>query len=164
MDQSSERKREILAALAVLVVIVIIVAGIAVAKDKQAKTDISTNVAPVTATSTTNMPASSQQMGMMKAYKDGSYSAVGTFNSPGGQEAITINITIKDGTVTGTSAISGSNDRESEEYEARFINGYKQHVVGKNVDSINLGRISGSSLTPIGFNDALEQIKAQAKA
>jgi hypothetical protein len=36
-------------------------------------------------------------------------------------------------------------------------------VVGKNIDEVNLGKVSGSSLTPIGFNNAIEDIRSQAK-
>jgi len=54
-------------------------------------------------------------------------------------------------------------NRESQHYQSRFLSGYKQYVVGKNISSVNLTNVSGSSLTPIGFDNALTQIKAQAK-
>jgi hypothetical protein len=41
---------------------------------------------------------------------------------------------------------------------------YKQYVVGKKIDEVQLTKVSGSSLTPQGFNDALAKIKAEAKS
>jgi hypothetical protein len=55
------------------------------------------------------------------------------------------------------------NHPESVQFEGMFADSYKPLVVGKSVDSINLDKVSGSSLTPKGFNDALDQIKSQAK-
>jgi hypothetical protein len=37
-------------------------------------------------------------------------------------------------------------------------------VVGKSVDEVSLSRVAGSSLTSLGFNNALTQIKEDAKA
>lgn len=97
-------------------------------------------------------------------YNDGTYSATGSYMSPGGRDQITITLTIKNDIITDTSASSGAGDRTSERYEDKFINNYKQYVVGKNIAQVYLTRVSGSSLTPKGFNDALAQIKSQAKA
>jgi hypothetical protein len=37
-------------------------------------------------------------------------------------------------------------------------------VVGKNISELQLTKVSGSSLTPQGFMDALEKIKAEAQS
>ena len=37
-------------------------------------------------------------------------------------------------------------------------------VVGKNIDEVAITKVAGSSLTPKGFTDALEKIKADAKS
>ena len=97
-------------------------------------------------------------------YKDGTYTATGSYMSPGGEDQVTVTLTIAKDIVTDVSVTPGAQDRTSQRYQQRFIAGYKQYVVGKNIASLNLGVISGSSLTPIGFNAALTQIKAQAKA
>ena len=73
-------------------------------------------------------------------------------------------MTLKDGAVTETSATSGAIDDEGKEYQSDFIAGYKQQVVGKKVDTISLSRVSGSSLTSQGFNNALKQIETQAQS
>jgi hypothetical protein len=45
-----------------------------------------------------------------------------------------------------------------------FIGGIADEVVGKDIDEISVSRVAGSSLTSGGFNDAIEQIKAEAAA
>jgi len=37
-------------------------------------------------------------------------------------------------------------------------------VIGKNIADVQLSRVSGSSLTPEGFNNALATIKSQAQS
>jgi len=97
-------------------------------------------------------------------YKDGTYTATGSYDSPGGPDRLGVSITIKNDVVTSTSATNMAGDRTSSRYQKMFISGYQALVIGKNIDSINLDIVSGSSLTPQGFNDALSKIKVQAKA
>lgn len=98
-------------------------------------------------------------------YKDGTYSAVGKYNNPGGgEESINVSVTlgddvVKDVTVTGNAARG-----DSKKYQEKFISGYKTLVVGKKISDVALTKVSGSSLTPKGFMDALAKIETQAKA
>jgi hypothetical protein len=96
-------------------------------------------------------------------YKDGTYSAVGLYMSPGGGDTVSVTVTLAKDIVVESEVVSGANDRTSERYQNRFISGYKQYVVGKNIADLHLTKVSGASLTPIGFNDALAQIKARAQ-
>jgi hypothetical protein len=73
-------------------------------------------------------------------------------------------VTLTNDVITNVSAVSGAGDRTSQRYQGYFLSGYKQYVVGQNIANVNLTYISGSSLTPIGFDNALSQIMAQAKA
>ena len=98
------------------------------------------------------------------AYKNGTYSATGTYDSPGGQDTLGVKITLANDIVTDVSIVEGASDPISQKYQDKFVSGYKQYVVGKKIVDINLTKVSGSSLTPTGFNDALTQIKSQAKA
>jgi uncharacterized protein with FMN-binding domain len=97
-------------------------------------------------------------------YKDGVYTATGSYMSPGGPDTVGVTLTIKNDTVTNASVTPGANDKTSEKFQKIFIDNYTPYVVGKNIDSINLTKVSGSSLTSIGFNEALKKIKAEAKA
>jgi uncharacterized protein with FMN-binding domain len=97
-------------------------------------------------------------------YKDGTYSAIGTYNSPGGKDQLGVSITLKNNIVVDATVTNMAGDRTSKRYEDAFISGYKTLVIGKNIDTLQLDVVSGSSLTPIGFNNAIAIIKAQAKA
>jgi len=169
MDQQpTSKKREIIAALAVLIIIVAIVAGASFANKKDtddttAKTSDTTTSTSATDSESATTDTSTTDTAATSTYKDGSYTATGTYDSPGGTEKITIDVTLQNGTVTATSAKSGATDPEASEYQDEFISGYKQLVVGKKVDSISLSRVSGSSLTSQGFNNALNSIKKQAQ-
>jgi uncharacterized protein with FMN-binding domain len=95
-------------------------------------------------------------------YKDGTYVAIGSYQSPAGLEQVRISLSIKNDVILNTSATNIAKSRTSIRYEAEFIAGYKTLVIGKKLDSVRLNRVSGSSLTPNGFNDAVAKIKAQA--
>lgn len=96
------------------------------------------------------------------AYKDGSYSAVGNYNSPEGSESIKVTVTLKNGIITDSSVIGEASDHTSKRYQNMFISGFKQYVIGKSIDQVSLNKVSGSSLTPDGFNNAIAKIKNQA--
>jgi uncharacterized protein with FMN-binding domain len=97
-------------------------------------------------------------------YKDGTYSATGSYISPGGHQGLQVTLTLTNDVVTDASVVSGAIDGTSRRYQSMFISGYKQYVIGKKISTLNVGAVSGSSLTPQGFNDAVTQIEAEAKA
>lgn len=97
-------------------------------------------------------------------HSNGSFTKVGSYQSPGGTEEIEVTVTLQDDVVTDATVISRAENPNSKAYQSRFIRSYKQYVIGKNIDDIKLDTVGGSSLTPIGFNEALEKIKADAKA
>lgn len=174
MDQAPNYRRQgIITAFSVVIIASILIAAVTTANGRKRPVAQASSTSPATAqttsvpsadpvptttpqTATTNPPQSTS------LYKDGSYTATGEYQAPGGLESINISVTLKDGTITDTSAVSGSVDRDSAEYQQLFISHYRRFVVGKNIDSVSLDRVSGSSLTPQGFNDAINQIKQQA--
>lgn len=97
-------------------------------------------------------------------YKDGTYEATGSYMSPGGPDKVGVKLTLASGLITDITVTPIAGDKVSEKYQDKFISGYKTLVLGKKIDGLKLDKVSGSSLTPVGFNDALEQIRAQAKA
>ena len=109
-------------------------------------------------------PVASLPKQTASVYKDGTYTTTGTYDSPAGYETIRVTLTLSHDIVTSASVTNMAGDHTSSRYQDRFIGGYQPYVVGKNINTINLGVISGSSLTPIGFNNALISIKAKAKA
>ena len=97
-------------------------------------------------------------------YRDGNYSATGSYISPGGPREISITLTITDGKITDSTFTGGADDPTSQRFQGEFAEGYKAMIVGKNVNEVNLSKVSGSSLTPKGFTDALNKIKTEAKS
>ncbi|MEI6042458.1 MAG: hypothetical protein WCQ00_02740 [bacterium] len=97
-------------------------------------------------------------------YKNGTYTADGTYGTPDGDVTIRVSLTIANNIITDSNVTSVSGDRTSVRYQEKFISGYKQYVIGKNIADLKLSKVSGSSLTPEGFNKALSSIKTQAAA
>lgn len=95
-------------------------------------------------------------------YKDGEYKQEGDYTSPGGPEQIEVGLTLKDGVVTQSVVTSKAENPKSKYMQSVFVENYKPLVIGKNLKDLKLDKVAGSSLTPQGFNDAIEKIKAQA--
>lgn len=95
-------------------------------------------------------------------YQDGSYEATGNYLSPGGQESIRVELTLENGVVTTAEVESLATRPESQEFQGQFVDNYQAQVLGRNIDELSLDKVAGSSLTPKGFNDALEKIKREA--
>lgn len=98
------------------------------------------------------------------AYKDGSYTAEGTYQTPEGPETITVTLTVASDAVTDVTVTGEPTRRESKQYQGQFIGGIKDAVVGKSLDDVKVDRVAGSSLTSGGFNAAVEEIRTDAAA
>lgn len=96
-------------------------------------------------------------------YKNGTFTADGSYMTHVGPESVTITVTLKDNVITDTTFNATPNAPMSARFQDMFAQNYKPLVIGKNINDVQLGKVSGSSLTPIGFNDALAKIKAQAQ-
>ncbi len=97
-------------------------------------------------------------------YKDGTYSAPGTYDSPGGTEKIKVTLTLSKNVITAMKVVTVNADPTARAYEQQFEGGIAAVTVGKNINSLNIGVVAGSSLTSLGFNQALATIKADAKS
>lgn len=97
-------------------------------------------------------------------FKDGTYSAMGNYASPGGSESIDVTLSLKENVIASVVVVSKAENPASKNWQARFISGVESVVVGKKINEIDLDVVSGSSLTPMGFMDALEKIKMEAGA
>ena len=98
------------------------------------------------------------------AYADGTYDAEGSYTSPGGTESVGVSLTLESGVVTAVTVTPESENPTGQEYQSRFASGISGEVVGKSLDELDVTKVSGSSLTSGGFNDAVETIKADAAA
>jgi uncharacterized protein with FMN-binding domain len=95
-------------------------------------------------------------------YADGTYTADGSYRTPETTETIEVTITLADDIVTAVDVTGDPQAPQSQQYQSQFIGGIADEVVGRDIDDLTVDRVAGSSLTSGGFNDALEQIKAEA--
>lgn len=182
MDQNQDQgpnnsKQKFVVAFVMLAAIVIVALGVTFFQGKNAESSSdapvnaqSTNPSSTTSTSFSSSSSSSATSSPSDSsvaaseYKDGTYSASGSYVSPGGKEKLDLSLTVKDGVVTGSTVTQVANNRDSANYQTKFREGYKPFVIGKPLSEISLSRVSGSSLTSQGFNEALEDIKSQANS
>lgn len=163
MEETRDNRKIIVTFLAVAIIAIVVVAAVA-ASPKKKSSNTSSAVSSAGASNSSSPTAPTTGSNSNASFKDGSYTATGSYESPGGNESITVHVTLQNGVITASSADSGAQDPEASEYQSMFISGYKSHVVGKKIASVNLSRVSGSSLTSQGFNEAIKQIENQAKA
>ena len=113
---------------------------------------------------TVNTPVVAKPEDVQATYKDGTYTASGAYFSPAGAEEVEITLTLTSNIITDAQFVGKATNPGSVMAQKKFSEGFKEQVVGKAVSEVSLTVVHGSSLTPKGFMDALEKIKAQAKA
>ena len=159
VNQHAPVKKNYVFPVVILALILIVAVGYFVT---QQDNDASTTTQPVVQEITTEGTEPTTESSEV-VYADGTYEAVGNYVSPGGPREIDVTITLEDGVVVATTFVGNATDAPSQRFQGEFGDNYEAQVVGKNIDEIALTKVSGSSLTPKGFNDALEQIKSEAK-
>lgn len=165
MDQPSNNNKMI-----ITVVSLIVLGGagfLAYQKYSEPKFNVmpetSQQIATGTPTATpTSMRVTQESSMTMTNYKNGTYTVIGQYVSPGGPEEIEVTVTLADGVIKESNVISKATLDGSKMFQGKFIEGYKPLVVGKKLNEVKLDKVSGSSLTPKGFNDAIEKIKQEA--
>lgn len=95
-------------------------------------------------------------------YKDGEYTAEGGYISPGGPQKVGVTVTLSNNVIKSVSVDTSQTKGPSLKYQGKFAGGIADVVVGKNIDDIDVHKVSGSSLTSGGFNEAIEKIKREA--
>jgi uncharacterized protein with FMN-binding domain len=98
------------------------------------------------------------------SYADGTYTEDGSYQSPAGQSEVSVTVTIADNLVTAVEVDGDATDPTAKRYQGEFIDGIESVVVGKRIDSLNVSKVGGSSLTSGGFNSAIDKILAEAGA
>ena len=116
-----------------------------------------TGTDPGTDTGTTEADTSAE-------YTDGTYTADGGYTAPSGPESITVEITLADDVVTDVVVTPHATEGNQALFQGKFSAGIAAVVDGKDIDTLAVSRVGGSSLTSGGFNQALETIKAEALA
>lgn len=114
-------------------------------------------------TQTENNGNQEQPANTTRRYSNGSFEATGNYVSPAGIEEVGITLVIADDKITSASFQGKASNPTTEFMQGKFKEGFEAAVVGKSVDDVSLTVVNGSSLTPKGFMDALQKIKAEAK-
>ncbi|WP_394938702.1 hypothetical protein [Psychromicrobium sp. YIM B11713] len=116
------------------------------------------------ANSDTAQPSSSSSASSAagSSYQDGSYSADGHYTSPNGEETIGVKVTLASGVVSDLQLTPHPSNPNTQKFQGEFISGVNALVVGKKIDELNVSKVSGSSLTSGGFNQAIDEIKKEA--
>ena len=97
-------------------------------------------------------------------YTDGTYTDTGSYQAPSGNETIEVTITLKNDIIESVDVVGEATDPQAKLHQGEFINGIAGIVVGKDIDTIKVDKVGGSSLTSNGFNAAIDAIKAEAAA
>ena len=97
-------------------------------------------------------------------FADGSYTAEGSYSTPGGQESISVDLSVADGVVTDVTVTPEATGGNAARFQDEFASGIADEVVGQELAGLSVDKVSGSSLTGDGFNAALDQIRADAAA
>ncbi len=138
---------------------------VSVQTDTGAKVDVQVVPTPAPSTPPPEPPTPATMPPDGKSsYRDGTYTAKGDYTYHSGSEEVTVTLTLKNGVVVDSQFVGTPKVAISGNFMKMFADNYKPLVIGKNLDELNLGKVSGSSRTPMGFNDAVAKIKAQARA
>jgi uncharacterized protein with FMN-binding domain len=120
---------------------------------------------PSTDTSSSSAPADDSSAGDSAAtYKDGDYDAEGSYTNPGGESKVEVELTLADNKITEVTVTPKAENGTSKQFQSKFAGGISGEVVGKSLDELDVSKVAGSSLTSTGFNAAIDEIKADAKA
>ena len=164
MDQPKTPNKAIIGLVVIVLLVAAATAVIVISNSGNKQATDSTTTSSTDSTASSASPSASTSTSSTTSFKDGSYSATGSYQTPGGQESIGVKVTLAGGMITDATVTQNASGGEAEEYQSKFVSGYKSQVVGKKISDVNLSRVAGSSLTPIGFNDAIADIEKQAGA
>ncbi len=159
-SQRSSDNKKLAPTIGLIIIVAAIAAGVAVFAPRKSSSQSVATPTPAAAAANAS-PVSSSVASM---YKDGTYNATGSYDSPGGRETVSLRVTLRGGAVADSAVTTTGGTPTGKQYQGEFIAGYKAFVTGKNIDAIRLSKVSGSSLTSEGFNNALAKIRIQAKA
>ncbi len=166
MDEQKKGSKALIWIAVVIILALIGYGGYRYLKQKNTTDTLSDSNDAVATTTTTNNDVQMEDgtvSDQKNKYKDGTYSVVGDYYSPGGAEQLGVTITLEDDVIVSADVVSKAFRPNSIHYQGLFISGYKPLVIGKKIDDVQLDKVSGSSLAPKGFMDALAKVEVQAK-
>lgn len=106
-----------------------------------------------------NLPA---RVGNVPSYRDGTYGVVGHYETPGGSETLGVTIALKAGLVTNAAVTVEAKSPTARQFQDQFTSRYSTQVVARKLSTVEVSRVAGASLTSVGFNRAIAQIRSAA--
>lgn len=121
--------------------------------------------AEATEVDTAPTPSPSPTPSPDSTYVDGTYNTDVTYRVPSGDlEPVKVQVTLNNDIITDVELEFEGIVGTSRLNQAKFVNAYEAVVIGKDIDSLNLSRVGGASLTTKAFNEAVANIKVEAAA
>jgi hypothetical protein len=127
-----------------------------------ATTDVLDDTTATDQTEVVESPEVPSQEAVLGPIADGTYTVTGGYQSPNGPETVVVTVSVADGIVTEAVVEPQASNATSSRYQGQFAGGIADEVVGKPLAEVEVTRVAGSSLTGRGFNEALDQIRAEA--
>lgn len=98
-------------------------------------------------------------------YRPGDYHATGSYTDPGGRDSIDVDVTLTaNGTMSTVKVTPLADDANCKKFQDEFAAGIGAIATGRKLGELKVAKVSGSSLTSHGFNAALAEIAAKARA
>lgn len=107
--------------------------------------------------------ALSEVAAVTSAFRNGEYAAAGSYLTPGGNESIAVKLVVTHGLVTDAVVHTEALSPTARQFQVQFQSAITATVVGRELAGLSVDRVAGASLTSVGFNDALTQIRTEAK-
>lgn len=103
--------------------------------------------------------------GNQQRLEDGTYTATLDYDVPQRHtETIDITIGIEGGEISAVQYTNTPSNIESEFYQGTFDDAFNSNdLVGQEIETAELSKVGSASLTTAAFNDALDQIRANAR-
>lgn len=110
-------------------------------------------------------PTPAPQNKKQKEYKNGTYTAIGSYKTTEGiHESISVRTTLESGIIKNIVVAPLSNDAHERQMQATFAKDVSAYVIEEHIDNVPVfSAVNGGSFVPKGFERAIASIKAQAK-
>ena len=147
------------------IIVVVVLAGLVGGTIALTRDDSPDTQPAITSTNQTDTPQQTRPSETNTSeYVDGTYSATGTYTTPGGPEDITVTVTLEDDLISSVNVQKEASSPTSSDFQESFAEGIASLVTGVDIDEADVDLVAGSSLTSRGFNEALEQIRQEAQS
>lgn len=99
----------------------------------------------------------------MSLYRNGRYTAMGHYLTPGGNESIAVSVDVEADTITASAIQVEATSPTARQFQEQFRTTIAGRITAQPLSALSVSRVSGASLTSLGFNDALVKIRQEAK-